>query len=119
MPGGRRVSREGHEQPPASYTNVTDSTDDITSAVDSLEAVDSIDVDRVAAWAIAHPEQTYVLALVVGLSREKLKNHLRNWFDTASWRKAALEQRAELVEKLDEEFDLFRLLSTTAAFICG
>ncbi|MEI2774968.1 MAG: hypothetical protein V9G19_03155 [Tetrasphaera sp.] len=74
--------------------------------------MDSIDVDRVAAWAIAHPEQTYVLALVVGLSREKLKNHLRNWFDTASWRKAALEQRAELVEKLDEEFDLFRLLRT-------
>lgn len=100
-------------------TASTPEADDITSAVDSLEAVDSIDVDRVAAWAIAHPEQTYVLALVVGLSREKLKNHLRNWFDTASWRKAALEQSAELVEKLDEEFDLFRLLSTTAAFICG
>ena len=63
-------------------------------------------------WAIAHPKQTYVLALVVGLSREKLLNHLRNWFGTASWRKAAVERAPEFIERMDAEFDLLRLLRT-------
>ncbi len=93
-------------------TASTPEADDITDAVATLEALDGIDLDSLAAWTLAHPDQTYVLALVVGLSREKLKNHLRNWFNTASWRKASLEQSAALVEKLDEEFDLLRLLRT-------
>ena len=93
-------------------TASTPEADDITDAVATLEALDGIDLESLAAWTLAHPDQTYVLALVVGLSREKLKNHLRNWFNTASWRKASLEQSAALVEKLDEEFDLLRLLRT-------
>lgn len=93
-------------------TASTPDADDIKGAVATLEALDGIDLDSLTAWTLAHPDQTYVLALAVGLSREKLKNHLRNWFNTASWRKAAREQGAALVEKLDDEFDLLRLLRT-------
>lgn len=93
-------------------TASTPAADDIQDAVASLEALDAVDLDSLAAWALVHPEQTYVLALVVGLSREKLTNHLRDWFGTGSWRKAALEETRGFIEKLDQEFDLFRLLRT-------
>lgn len=93
-------------------TASTPEADDITQAVATLEALADVDLDSVTAWAMAHPEQTYVLALVVGLSREKLRNHLRNWFGTASWRKAALERGPEFMQRLDKEFDLVRLLRT-------
>lgn len=93
-------------------TASTRAADDIKDAVASLEDLDGVDLDSLTAWAVAHPTQTYVLALVVGLSREKLTNHLRDWFGTGSWRKAALEQGAGFIEKMDEEFDLVRLLRT-------
>lgn len=91
-------------------TASTPAADDIKEAVSSLALLDSVDLDSLTAWAAAHPQHTYVLALVVGLSREKLTNHLRNWFKTGSWRKAAIEQGRSFIEKLDEEFDLVRLL---------
>lgn len=87
-------------------TASTPEADDIQQAVTSLEHLDGIDLDSLTAWTLAHPQQAYVLALVVGLSREKLKNHLRDWFGTASWRKAARERSKEFIERLDEEFDL-------------
>lgn len=93
-------------------TASTPEASDIQDAVASLKALSSVNLDSLTAWSLSHPEQTYVFALVVGLSREKLRNHLRNWFHTASWRKAALEQGDEFIEKLDEEFDLLRLLRT-------
>ena len=91
-------------------TTSTPATDDIKDAVASLENLDGVDLDSLVAWAVAHPEQTYVLALAVGLSREKLANHLRNWFDTASWRKATLDHGEEFIKKMNEEFDLVRLI---------
>jgi len=91
-------------------TASTPEAEDIKSAVASLEALDDIDQETLAAWARTHPAQTYVLALVVGLSREKLTNQLRDWFSTGSWRKAAIQDSTVFIEKLDQEFDLLRLL---------
>lgn len=93
-------------------TASTPAAEDIRQAVASLEALDGITSETLTAWIVAHPEQTYVLALAVGLSREKLVNHLRDWFGTGSWRKAARQHSDEFVTKLDEEFDLLRLLRT-------
>jgi hypothetical protein len=93
-------------------TASTPAADDIMAAVATLDALDGIDAETLTAWVTAHPSQTYVLALVVGLSREKLTNHLRDWFGTGSWQRAAREQGSELVAKLDQEFDLLRLLRT-------
>lgn len=88
----------------------TEAADDIRAAVSTLEALDGITVETLAAWVLAHPDQSYVLALIVGLSREKLVNHLRDWFSVGTWRKASLLYSDQFVAKLDEEFDLFRLL---------
>jgi hypothetical protein len=93
-------------------TASTPAAEEIKKAAASLEALSVIDPDTVLAWALAHPDETYVLALVVGLSREKLANHLRHWFGIGAWRKATLERGPEFIAKLDEEFDLIRLLRT-------
>lgn len=106
------VASLGHLTARIDPTASTPAAEDIRDAVASLEALDDVDLDSLTAWALAHPERTYVLAIVVGLSREKLTNHLRNWFNTGSWRKAALQQSGEFIEKLDEQFDLVRLLRT-------
>lgn len=93
-------------------TASTPAADDIKDAVSSLESLDGIDLESITAWTVGHPSQSYVLALVVGLSREKLSNHLRDWLGTASWRKAAREHARVFIEKMDQEFDLVRLLRT-------
>ncbi|MGC5048398.1 hypothetical protein [Micrococcus porci] len=91
-------------------TASTDAAVEIQQAAASLEALDAIDESTLATWVAAHPSDSFVLALTVGLSREKLKNQLRDWFATASWTKASKERPSELVQRLDEEFDLLRLL---------
>lgn len=91
-------------------TASTEAAVEIQRAAESLEALDQIDDSTLADWAAAHPSDSFVLALTVGLSREKLKNQLRDWFATASWAKAAKERPTEFIRRLDEEFDLLRLL---------
>lgn len=60
----------------------------------------------------AHPEWVPVLGLAVGLSREKLKNSMRDKFDTSGWVTVARTRSEELVEWLDVEFDLIRTVVT-------
>ncbi len=91
-------------------TASTPAAEDIRDAAATLERLIEINDDSVATWVSSHPKQSYVLALVVGLSREKLGNHLRHWFGTASWNKVAIERPREFVAALDAEFDLLRLL---------
>jgi hypothetical protein len=51
-----------------------------------------------------------VLGLAVGLSQEKLKNTLKDRFDTSGWVTLARRRSADLIAMLDEEFDLVRLI---------
>jgi hypothetical protein len=90
----------------------TVASDEIHEAVISLEDVGDIDLQRLSEWVLARPGDVFVLGLAVGLSREKLRNQLRDWFGTASWTSVARSQPALLVERLDEDYDLLRLLST-------
>ncbi|MGD8168732.1 hypothetical protein ACEXOS_021070 [Herbiconiux sp. P16] len=69
-----------------------------------------LDVAGIAEWAHAHPDWVPALGLAVGLSQERLKNSLRHEFDTPSWSALARTRPAELVEYLDREFELTRLL---------
>jgi len=112
VPFEQYVASLGHLTARIDPTASTPAAEDIKDAVASLQGLAEIDQPSMTAWAFAHPDQTYVLALVVGLSREKLTNHLRNWFGTASWRKAAIQHGEVFIAKLDQEFDLFRLLRT-------
>lgn len=84
---------------------------DIRAAAASLVELPAIDIDTVAAWARTHPNWVPVLGLAVGLSQEKLKNTLRHAFGTAGWTSLARDRAAELIQLLDEDLDLIRLLT--------
>lgn len=97
-----------HIDPTAS----TPEADEIKDAADSLVSLDEITAESLAAWVQERPTFVPVLGLAVGLSQEKLKNSLRNEFDTSGWVTLARQRPAELIEWLDEDFDLIRLVST-------
>lgn len=100
-----------HIDPTAS----TPDADDIKAAAKDLATLPSIDVPTLAAWAEAHPARVPVLGLVVGLGQEKLRNALRNEFDTSGWVTLARERGSDLVNWLDRDFDLIRMLTVQQA----
>jgi hypothetical protein len=83
---------------------------EIKAAAASLAAMEGVTTETLVTWVTAHPAWVNVLGLAVGLSQEKLKNNLKHRFDTASWIKLARTRPAELVQMLEEDFDLIRLL---------
>jgi hypothetical protein len=87
-------------------------TEQIRAAAESLSDLAEITLESLAAWVLTRPDDVPVLGLAVGLSQEKLKNVLKDRFDTSSWRKLAREQSDALVAMLDEEFDVVRLVET-------
>ncbi|GAB2488951.1 hypothetical protein GCM10027030_23840 [Luteococcus sediminum] len=93
-------------------TNSTPDAEAIRQSFRSLRELPAITAETITAWVLANPKDTYVLALAAGLSREKFKNQLKDWFGTSSWNKAAVDTPAALVSKLDQETDLIRLLCT-------
>ena len=80
------------------------------AAVDRLGGLLDTDLTGLAAWVRDNPGEVPVLGLAVGLSQEKLKNALRDRFDTTGWHGLARSQPIELVSWLDAEFDLVRML---------
>lgn len=91
-------------------TASTPAVEEIREAVLTLEALSRIDETSVLGWAQDHPMQVYVLGLVVGIGREKMKNQVAHWFGTGSWARATREHGAELIRRLDEDYDLLSLL---------
>lgn len=111
------VASLGRVTPHVDPTLATPLTEQIRAAAESLAALDEISLESLAAWARDRPKDIPVLGLAVGLSQEKLKNALKDHFDTSSWNKLAREQNDALVAMLDEEFDLVRLVETQRAMI--
>lgn len=85
--------------------------DSIKDAAASLAELQEVDAGSLAAWAKEHPYDIPVLGLTVGLSQERLKNHLRDQFDTSGWVTLARKRPDELIDWLDTDFDLLRLLT--------
>lgn len=96
----------GHADP----TRITAESAEIKVAARSLATLATIDAVNLAAWVHAHPGDTPVLGLTVGLSREKLKNALKHRFGTSSWNRVAQQCPDELIAMLDADFELVRLL---------
>lgn len=92
-------------------TATTAEAEKIREAVNELEAIDVIDARSVAEWSAANPADVPVLGLIVGLSQERLKNVLRHEFGTSGWVSLARTRAVELVNWLDADFDLIRLLN--------
>jgi hypothetical protein len=84
----------------------TEETENIRSAVASLAGLPSISRESLTAWAAAHPHDVPVLALIVGLGQEKLKNALKNEFNTAGWVVLARNRAAELIDWMDSAYSL-------------
>ena len=97
----------GHIDP----TATTPEADDIKEASASLAALSHVNLDTMARWTSSNPHWVSVLGLSVGLGQEKLKNSLRSKFDTTGWVKLARERPRDLVEWLNEDFDLLRMLT--------
>lgn len=84
----------------------------IMEAAESLLALPEIDSATLIEWVHEHPGWVPALGLAVGLSQEQLKNTLRHAFDSSGWVTLARTRPAELIRLLDEQFDLFRQLTT-------
>lgn len=84
--------------------------EEIKAAVESLSALPTITEETIAGWVALHPAEVPVLGLIVGLSRERLKNVLREAFGTSGWVSLARTRTTYLVQWLDREFDLVRML---------
>ena len=83
----------------------------IKEASDNLAELDEITAASLTAWAASHPAWVNVLGLAVGLSQEKLKMILRHHLGTSGWVTLARERPGELIDMLDRDFDLIRLIT--------
>ncbi|WP_010525887.1 hypothetical protein [Nesterenkonia sp. F] len=97
----------GHVDPTAS----TPEAEAIKEATHELENLNSIDVASLTTWIEGNPQGVPVLGLVVGLGREKLKNALKDRFNTSGWVTLARVQPRDLIIWLDTDYDLVRLLT--------
>lgn len=78
----------------------------IQEAARALQALPSIERTTLAELVRAHPDWVPILGLCVGLSQEQLKNNLRFHFNSSGWVTLARTRAADVVEKLDDEFDV-------------
>ena len=97
-----------HVDPTAS----TPEAEEIREAAESLAShlPDNFTTQHLAEWIANHPAQVPVLGLTVGLSQEKLKNALKDAFDTSGWVTLARTRPAQLIDWLEVHFDLLRML---------
>ncbi|MEV4666606.1 hypothetical protein [Microbacterium sp. LWO12-1.2] len=104
----------GQLTPHVDPTAVTAESAAIKLASRSLSEIpaDELSAEAITAWIEAHPTWVPVLGLTVGLSRERLKNVLRNRFDSSGWTTLARTRGPELVDWFDTEFDLIAALET-------
>lgn len=97
----------GHIDPTAS----TPDAEEIKDTARDLAMLQSVDSDSISTWIGNNPQAVPVLGLVVGLSRERLKNVLMDKFGTSGWVTLARERSAELIEWFDVDYDLVRMLA--------
>lgn len=83
----------------------------IRTAVQALQELPVVDRAQLAKLVRSHPEWVPVLGLVIGLSQEQLKNHLRYTTQSSAWLTLARKNPERLVEVLDtEELRLVQLV---------
>lgn len=107
------VTSLGQLTPHADPTAITAESTAIKQAYVSLGAIpdDSLNIATLTSWVESNPNSVPVLGLIVGLSQERLKNVLRNHFDSSGWNTLARTRGRELIEWFDAEFDLIAILN--------
>lgn len=84
----------------------TDETDAIRAASASLAALPTISRKSLARWVAARPHDVPVLALIVGLGQEKLKNALKHEFDTSGWVLLARNHATDVIDWMDGAYGI-------------
>ena len=84
---------------------------ELKEAARSLTLLTEVNERTLADWTRDHPAWAPVHGLAVGLSQEKLKNTLKHELGSAGWNTLARNRPDELIEMLDREFDLIRLVT--------
>jgi hypothetical protein len=84
----------------------------VTEAISRLDHIDRASLNQLVA---SEPETLLVLAAVVGLSQERLKTWLQSNFDTAGWVTLGRRRPGDVVEAMDQQFDLVGLLTAQAS----
>lgn len=97
---------------PTAETEETRTVQEAARAIKALEAVDS---DTVGELIRTHPEWVPVLGLVVGLTRESLKNVMKHHLGTSGWIVLARTAPGEIITMLDREYNLLELISIQRA----
>lgn len=92
-------------------TAATAGAADLKEAALSLAGLEEASLPSLVEWVRANPKWVPALALTVGLSNEKLKNVLKDRFDTTGSYTLAQTRSSQLIEMLDADFDLIRLLT--------
>jgi hypothetical protein len=86
-----------------------------TRATAAIADLDPINSENVAALTRAEPEVLPVLAAVVGLSQERFRTWLKSNFSTAGWTTLGRKRSHDVIEVMDEQFDLIDLLVAQAS----
>jgi hypothetical protein len=105
------LSTLGRLTSPVDPTAATAGAADLKEAALSLAGLEEASLPSLVEWVRANPKWVPALALTVGLSNEKLKNVLKDRFDTTGSYTLAQTRSSQLIEMLDADFDLIRLLT--------
>ncbi len=95
---------------PFDPTVPTAESEAIRAIADQLAALPTIDQATLAEFVANHSDAVPILALAVGLSRERLKNVLRHHLGSSGWVTLSRERAGDVVAMLDQEYDLVRLV---------
>ncbi|MFI0193103.1 hypothetical protein ACH4PW_37010 [Streptomyces sp. NPDC017082] len=95
-----------HVDPTASSPDA----EELKTAAASLAGLPEVTRETLADWVQDHPSWVPALGLSVGLSQEKLKNQLNHHLGSSGWRTLAKTRPFELIDALDEYFDVIRLV---------
>jgi hypothetical protein len=96
---------------PFDPTIPTAESEEIRARATALASLTVVDRDTLTAFIQDKPPGAVpVLGLVVGLTREKLKNVLKHHLGSTGWSSLARKRPNEVVAVLDEHYDLVRLV---------
>ena len=95
---------------PAAAAGEPDALELCVRVTDAISALGHIDRPSLAALVASEPETLVVFAAVAGLSQERLKTWLLSNFNTAGWITLGRQQPRDVVDEMDQQFDLVALL---------
>lgn len=95
---------------PFDPTVPTAESEEIRASAAALALLPVVDRESLSTFIREDPDSVPVLGLAVGLTREKLKNILKHRLGSSGWTNLARERPGEVVEVLDEDYDLVRLV---------